>query len=409
MWQLTTIGGTSASRGHDAKKRRRTRRVKLAPPGPHSHKPGGTYAHSPSPEPPISGKGYPRIYTPLSRVLVTVGNYKNTPFPGFLGKSSRDYGQKIPPFPEKMGTRMRPLCIRVGGGGGAGSMKTHGECIFHSSLFSIVTVRRVWGCKGGTNTPLWLHFLFVVDGFLVREVGHVQWCVWEIDSHFQEENSVRAPPPPPPAHSDFFRAGAPSRPGRNWKQILRTPLVTVHESVAKEVHSLWNNKNHNSSDIMDPTSLEQNISRKRGWWHLVWGGGGLIPSSPPPLPSSLPSSRYVSGYDLCEAWHRDVFIISGITSIFQWGEAKGDFWKYQIYLQIKIKMLLLGVGYVKWHRQSLYTSSLPPPFFYSPIKGRGGGGMAPLCPPPIIYASIYNYIAPFGKTIYLTLVFLSTK
>ena len=44
--------------------------------------PGGTYARSPSTEPPYLGK---RLY-PLSRVFVTIGNYKNmTPFPGFLG------------------------------------------------------------------------------------------------------------------------------------------------------------------------------------------------------------------------------------------------------------------------------------------------------------------------------------
>ena len=42
---------------------------------------------------------------------------KNTPFPAFLGKSSRDLQSKNTPFPEKMGIHMRPLiCIRVGTG-----------------------------------------------------------------------------------------------------------------------------------------------------------------------------------------------------------------------------------------------------------------------------------------------------
>ena len=60
--------------------------VRSNPPPPTPIEPGGTYAHSPSPEPPYLGKRIfkdippylgkrilPRIY-PLSRVLVTVGN-----------------------------------------------------------------------------------------------------------------------------------------------------------------------------------------------------------------------------------------------------------------------------------------------------------------------------------------------
>ena len=65
-------------------------------PAPTPIEPGGTYAHSPLPEPPYLGYWLPLAIT------------KTPPFPGFLGKCSRDYGQKIPPFPEKTGIRMRP-------------------------------------------------------------------------------------------------------------------------------------------------------------------------------------------------------------------------------------------------------------------------------------------------------------
>ena len=66
-------------------------------------------------EPHISGKGFP-----LSRVLVTNGNYKNkTPFSGFSREFfPRLYGQKYP-FPEKIRVCMRPPHA-FGGGGGAG-------------------------------------------------------------------------------------------------------------------------------------------------------------------------------------------------------------------------------------------------------------------------------------------------
>ena len=84
-------------------------------PGPHSYRSRGyIYAQSPSPEPPILGKGHRRIY-PLSRRQLP----KIPPFlHGFLGKSSRDYTAL---FPEKIGTRMRPTyAFQWGGGGGGG-------------------------------------------------------------------------------------------------------------------------------------------------------------------------------------------------------------------------------------------------------------------------------------------------
>ena len=51
--------------------------------------------------PPVLGKGHPRTYPPISGIGYRWQLQKNTPFPGFLGKSSRDYGQKIPTFPRK--------------------------------------------------------------------------------------------------------------------------------------------------------------------------------------------------------------------------------------------------------------------------------------------------------------------
>ena len=57
--------------------------------------PGGTYARSPSSESPISGK---RIY-PLSRVLVTIGNYKEHPFSGGFQEIFPRRHPKNPPPP----------------------------------------------------------------------------------------------------------------------------------------------------------------------------------------------------------------------------------------------------------------------------------------------------------------------
>ena len=76
----------------------------------------------PPPPPPISGKGCTRDY-PLSRVLISIGNYTNkqkTNFPGFVEKSSQDYGLKIPPFPRKWEYACGPLMHSSEGGGGNG-------------------------------------------------------------------------------------------------------------------------------------------------------------------------------------------------------------------------------------------------------------------------------------------------
>ena len=77
------------------------------------------------------GKGYPKIY-PLSRVLVTVGNYKNTPFSWFSRGNLPETTAKNTPFPEKMGTpRMRPPPpppYAFGVGGGTGCWWTVAPC-----------------------------------------------------------------------------------------------------------------------------------------------------------------------------------------------------------------------------------------------------------------------------------------
>ena len=78
------------------------------PRGPTPIEPGGSHAHSPSPQPsPLSQEKDIRMLTYLGYWLPLVIT-KNTPFPSFLGKSSQDYTVKNTPFPEKMGTRMRP-------------------------------------------------------------------------------------------------------------------------------------------------------------------------------------------------------------------------------------------------------------------------------------------------------------
>ena len=56
------------------------------------------------------------IPPPLSRVLVTIGSYKTHPLFRVSREFSRDYGQKIPPFPRKW--KMAPLMYSSWGGGG---------------------------------------------------------------------------------------------------------------------------------------------------------------------------------------------------------------------------------------------------------------------------------------------------
>ena len=89
--------------------------VDLCPPPPPPIESGGyTYARSSSRESPISGE---RIY-PLSRVLVTIGNYKDNISSGFFREIFQRLGPKYPLSWENGNTHAAPLCIRVGGGGG---------------------------------------------------------------------------------------------------------------------------------------------------------------------------------------------------------------------------------------------------------------------------------------------------
>ena len=63
---------------------------------------------------------------PLSRVFVTIGNYKKHPLSWVFSGNIPETMPQNTPFPEKIGTRMQPPyhdCIRVcvcvcGGGGG---------------------------------------------------------------------------------------------------------------------------------------------------------------------------------------------------------------------------------------------------------------------------------------------------
>ena len=84
---------------------------------PHSHiEPGDAYARSPSPESPISRK---RIYTPYLGYWLPLAIKINTPFWGLSQEIFLRVLPKIPPFPEKMGIRMRPPHAFDGGGGQA--------------------------------------------------------------------------------------------------------------------------------------------------------------------------------------------------------------------------------------------------------------------------------------------------
>ena len=106
------------------------------PGAPTPIEPGGTYAHSPSPQPPYPGKRISKDipYTPYLGYGYHWQLQKTPPFPGFLEKSSHDVlitcinwdyscnkqqtTKNTTPFPEKMGKRMRPpYDIRVGARG----------------------------------------------------------------------------------------------------------------------------------------------------------------------------------------------------------------------------------------------------------------------------------------------------
>ena len=79
---------------------------------------GRTYACSPSSEPPPPPLCREK-HIPLSRVLVTIGDYKNTPFPrAFSRNLPETTPPKYSPFPKEWNT-LAPLiiiCVQVGRG-----------------------------------------------------------------------------------------------------------------------------------------------------------------------------------------------------------------------------------------------------------------------------------------------------
>ena len=108
-------------------------------------KPMGTYGHSASPEPPpppISEKGYPRVY-PLSRVLVTVGNYKHHSRYLVFSIIFPRLRPKIPPFPRKLERASGPLMHSSGGGGGGGTLT---NSLNHSNIDLISSTLYIFGC-----------------------------------------------------------------------------------------------------------------------------------------------------------------------------------------------------------------------------------------------------------------------
>ena len=79
--------------------------------------PGGTYDHSPSPEPPYLWKRISKDIPPppISGIAYRWQLQKTPPFPGFLGKSARDYGKKKK-IPRKWERACGPLMHSRGGG-----------------------------------------------------------------------------------------------------------------------------------------------------------------------------------------------------------------------------------------------------------------------------------------------------
>ena len=116
--------------------------------------------------PPISGKGYPRIYPIyISGIGYRWQLQKTPPFPGFLGKFSRDYTAKKYPLSRENGNaHAAPLCLRVGaqvrtrpwGGGG-------GAHFFFIGPPPASKVSQVLGKLGGT--PTLFSFLNILGQF----------------------------------------------------------------------------------------------------------------------------------------------------------------------------------------------------------------------------------------------------
>ena len=92
----------------------------MQPRAPTPIEPGGTYPHSPSPEPPLYREKDIQGYTPYLGHWLPLAITKKHPFFLVFSGNLPETTAKKYPLPEKMGTRMRPLCIRVGWGEGVG-------------------------------------------------------------------------------------------------------------------------------------------------------------------------------------------------------------------------------------------------------------------------------------------------
>ena len=79
--------------------------------------PGGTYAHSASPEPPPPshlGKRISKNIPPYLGYWLPLAITKNIPFSWFSREIFRDYGQKYPLSRENGNAHAAPICVRVG-------------------------------------------------------------------------------------------------------------------------------------------------------------------------------------------------------------------------------------------------------------------------------------------------------
>ena len=88
-------------------------------PGPPTPiEPGGTYAHYPSPEPPYLGKRISKVIAPYLGYWLPLAITKTPLFLVFSGNLPETTARNTP-FPEKMGTRMRPpYAVHSSGGPG---------------------------------------------------------------------------------------------------------------------------------------------------------------------------------------------------------------------------------------------------------------------------------------------------
>ena len=85
-------------------------------PAPTPIEPGGTYAHSPSPEPPYLGKRISKEIPPYLGYWLPLALTKKHPlFLVISGNLPENTAKKYPPFPRKWERACGPLCIRVGG------------------------------------------------------------------------------------------------------------------------------------------------------------------------------------------------------------------------------------------------------------------------------------------------------